>query len=206
VIRSLGWEGALSTGSADFWHFNDASVNSTKLNLILESSAEYSVDLDALGNAHHELTLAYHNPLPEWREGRDQELVNRLMLSGIYGGYLRVFAPSDAVSEGVEIDGTEYGFADTGVEGETDWWGTYVLMGPGEEHEVVFRWTAPLATQDPDRYELFIQKQPGTEGLCLEVTVSREGQPASEVNVVGGDERDGQVCLTTDVQLFASFE
>ncbi len=55
-------------------------------------------------------------------------------------------------------------------------------------------------------YRLFIQKQAGTDGMCLAINVVRDGRPASSVTIEGGT-RDpgGRVCITTDVTVTAHF-
>src|SRR5690606_37692307 len=123
LVRDLGWSGALKTPTTDFMHFSEASVNSTKLNLLVHPEGPYRIEVGALGDARHELQLRYHHPLPDWRQGRDPELVRRLMLGGVYGGYLRVLAPDDAVGFSVELDGQPHGIEDFGNEGIYRWFG-----------------------------------------------------------------------------------
>jgi hypothetical protein len=97
LVRDAGWSGELLTTASDYLHFNEASLNSTKLNLLIQPEGEYSIDLSALGDARHTLNLHYANTLPEWQKGKDPKLVRQLMLDGMYGGYLRVFGPASAV-------------------------------------------------------------------------------------------------------------
>jgi hypothetical protein len=96
LVREMGWDGGLRGSDGDYLMVVDASVNSTKLNIAMEQSLHLDVTLDELGNAHHRLTLSYLNDLPRWQQGRDPELVRRLMLGGTYGGYVRLLTPRDA--------------------------------------------------------------------------------------------------------------
>ena len=202
LVRDLGWSGSLETPATDFMHFSEASVNSTKLNLLMHPEGTYRIEVSELGDARHELRLRYHNPLPEWQQGRDPELVRRLMLGGVYGGYLRVLAPDDAVGFAVELDGEPYGIEDLGNEGVYRWFGTFLHLPAGETREVAMSWSVPLATHSTSAsdYELFIQKQPGTDGMCLDIEVANAGGDVVPIDVEGGrQDCDGRTCLTTDV-------
>jgi hypothetical protein len=66
-------------------------------------------------------------------------------------------------------------------------------------------WSNPTATDNPGTYKLRIQKQPGTEGMCIALDVHREGVSAA-LEVTGGSrDDDGRVCLTSDVTVHAEF-
>ncbi len=202
LVRDLGWSGSLETPGTDFVHFSEASVNSTKLNLLVQPEGAYRIEVSELGDARHELRLRYHNPLPEWRQGRDPELVSRLMLGGVYGGYLRVLAPDDAVGFAVELDGSPHGIEDQGMEGAYRWFGTFLHLPAGETREVAMRWSVPFASHATagSSYELYIQKQPGTDGVCLEIEVATAGGGTAPLEIEGGrQDGSGRTCLTTDV-------
>src|SRR5690606_20894782 len=63
LLQQAGWSGQLETPPGDYVHFNEASVMSTKLNLIIAPVGEYRVELNELGDASHHLTLRYENGL-----------------------------------------------------------------------------------------------------------------------------------------------
>lgn len=206
IIRDVRWDGRIETPRGDFVEMNEASVLSTKLNLLIKPDAEYHVDVSALGDARHDLELRYHNSLPEWAAGKDPKLVQQLFLNGLYGGYLRLFGPSGLANEEVTMDGQPWGIEDRGADSGKHWFGAFMTLPPGASHVVAFHWTVALATTSPGAYDLYIQKQPGTDGMCFALSVTREGVPAREVTVSGGT-RDGKgrVCLTTDVRVHARF-
>jgi hypothetical protein len=181
-------------------------VLSTKLNLIIQPSGSLSVDVSELGDVSHELRLTYFNGIEAWARDKDADLVQKLMLGGLYGGYLRVFGPPGLWAAEVELNGAHGNIEDTGREETAEWFGTLVPVGPGETQEVAFRWmTTPRGTS-ASRYTLFIQKQAGTLGMCLDLSVTRNGEPAAEVSVEGGAQNDrGQWCLTSDMIITARF-
>jgi hypothetical protein len=101
----LGLAGALEARDGDYFMLVDASVNSTKLNIVLDQRIDLTIGLDAQGNAEHEATVTYRNNLPIWAQGRDPQLVRRLMLDGLYGGYVRLLVPPGSQSGRDEIPG-----------------------------------------------------------------------------------------------------
>ncbi|MCC6382992.1 MAG: DUF4012 domain-containing protein [Dehalococcoidia bacterium] len=206
IIRDVRWDGRLEAPRGDFVQLNEASVLSTKLNLLIKPDAEYRIDVNALGDARHHLELRYHNGLPDWAAGKDPKLVQQLFLSGLYGGYLRLFGPRGLANEEVTMDGQPWGVEDQGDDSGKHWFGAFMALPPGASHVVAFRWTVALATTSPDGYDLYIQKQPGTDGMCVALSLTREGTPARTLIVTGGT-RDGKgrVCLTTDIRVHARF-
>ena len=206
LLRDLRFDGAMNDAQGDYLQINEASVRSTKLNLVIQPEGRYEIDVDELGNAHHRLELHYANTLPEWSEGKDPELVRRLMLRGLYGGYLRVFTPESVVSPRASRDGDVLGVEDVGSDGGQSWWGVHFTVPSGETTELVLEWATPLATPESDRYELFIQKQPGASSICLDVEVTRGGTPAQQLHIDGGNiDGSGRVCVSSDVQVEAAF-
>ena len=206
IVAEFGWDGRLVTDTGDFLHFSEASVNSTKLNTVFAPEAVYHIEVTPLGTARHELQLRYHNTVREWAEDRDPALVAHLMYEGQYGGYLRAFVPPDATSFAVSIDGTATGIEDEGAADDHRWFGTFLPVAAGATREASLAWSVPLATRDTGRYELHIQKQPGTAGMCIELSVEREGQAATTLDVTGGTrDQQGRYCLTTDLSVIATF-
>lgn len=206
IVRDARWSGRLEPADGDYLMFNEASLNSTKLNLIIQPEGTYQIDLSHLGDARHELKLEYRNPLPEWSRGKDPELVRKLMVGGLYGGYLRILAPPGLVVGDSTIDDERISYEDSGAHAGKVWFGTFVSVASGERHTVVLRWSIPLASRDPNSYDLYIQKQAGTRGMCVAFDVTREGQAARKLTVSGGS-RDGtgRLCLTTDVRVHVEF-
>jgi hypothetical protein len=128
------------------------------------------------------------------------------MLGGVYGGYLRVLAPDDAVGFSVELDGAAHGIEDLGTEGAYRWFGTFLHLPAGATHELAMSWSVPLATHSTSvsDYELYIQKQPGTDGMCLDIEVANSDGASVPIVIDGGrQDSSGRTCLTTDVVVHA---
>lgn len=207
LLRDFGWDGRLAPTDSDFVQFNEASVLSTKLNLIIQPEGAYRVDLDALGNVNHELRLRYHNPLPEWERDKDRDLVEKLMLGGLYGGYLRIMGPRGISGFDVEVDGQPGSVEDFGEATRSSWFGTFLALPAGARREVALRWRSTArADSETGLYRLLIQKQPGTRGLCVDLDIRRAGKEPRALFVSGGTRDDqGRVCLTSDIRVVARF-
>jgi hypothetical protein len=208
LVRRVGWDGRMLETAGDYLQFNEASVNGTKLNLIIQPEAAYRIEIQPSGDAQHELTLRYRNPLPEWSKGKDPHLVLELRLGGLYGGYLRAFTPLVARDFRAERDGKLIGLEDTGTDAGRRWTGVFLSLPSGAETEIVLRWSVPAAALGPanSTYNLYLQKQPGTAGLCLDLDVRRAGELPRALTISGGARDEaGRTCLVTDVEVHAKF-
>ena len=173
LATAYGFDGALMAEPGDFIHLADTSVNSTKLNLILENRAAVQVALGAGGEAN--TTVAWHvfNPFPTWRQGRDPKLVEALMLQGVYGSYLRLYVPSGAHLASIHLDGKLAGAEQIGPELGKMVFGRFFTVRPGEARVVEYTYTTPgvvLHSEDGSSiYRLYVQKQPGTRAIPLRI-------------------------------------
>lgn len=206
LLRAIEWDGRLHEPREDYLHFNEASVLSTKLNLIIHPTGTLTIDITELGDVNHELRLSYQNDLEGWARDKDEDLVQKLMLGGLYGGYLRLFANPGMTGIAVEVDGRPGNIEDTGREETADWFGTLIDVGPGETREVAFRWRTTPALRRSSEYALHIQKQPGTVLVCLALNISRAGERPRELKVEGGTlNAEGRWCLSSDIRVTARF-
>ncbi len=151
----LGLAGALETPDGDYFMLVDASVNSTKLNVVLDQRIDLTVRIDAAGAAWHQARVSYFNDLPAWSQGRDPTLVRRLMLDGLYGGYVRLLAPEGAELESVTLAGREAGVEEIGVEQGKAVFGRFFALPSGEEEELAFRYVTPSAAQSEDNVYVY---------------------------------------------------
>jgi hypothetical protein len=208
LLRDVAWDGSVRPGRDDFVQFNDASVMSTKLNLIMEVGGTYRVDVSELGEARHELALTYRNPLPEWEKGRDPKFVYNLMLGGLYGGYLRVFTGRGVSGQEVDLDGQPASVEDIGSAATADWFGAFLPVPSGATRSVTFRWRShPPAASGREGYRLTVQKQAGGAPICLDLQVTRDGKPARSLLVEGGlRDEEGRICLVSDLRIAAAFD
>ena len=175
LAHEMKLDGALEDPPGDYLMPVEASVNSTKLNIVIDKRMEMQVALDELGDAHSTVTLRYVNNVASWEQGRDPELVYRLMLGGLYGGYLRLFTKHPSRLLDIAIDGASAGAEEVGVESGKAVFGRFFSLPRGARREVAFHYVTPGVAELGDstaRYRLFIQKQPGTDAVPLSLHFS----------------------------------
>jgi hypothetical protein len=173
LATAYGFDGALVTRPGDFLLLADTSVNSTKLNLILDVSARIDVTLLPEGSARSQVTYLVANPFPEWAKGRDPGLVSQLMGHGVYGAYVRTYVPSQARLLDVRLGGEPAGAEQADVELGKAVFGRFFTVQPGERTEVQFSYETPgILLRQADGaylYSLYLQKQAGTAALPVVV-------------------------------------
>lgn len=167
MSHEYGFDGAIRyPSSGDYLLVADTSVRSTKLNLILVPSIDMRTELSLDGSVRSTVTYQIQNPLPEWAEGRDQDLVWQLMLNGTYGSYLRYYLPRTAqlidLSEGdgaASLEQLDREYDKTVV-------GHFFQTGAGAtNHSRVTYETDHIIEELQDGryvYQLHVQKQAGT--------------------------------------------
>jgi predicted metal-dependent hydrolase len=215
----MGLDGALRQPEGDYLMLVDASVNSTKLNIVLHQEVSLTAELDELGNARIQLEVAYRNDLPAWERGRDPVLVKRLMLGGMYGGYLRLFAASGARLLEAHQDGAPAGVDEVSAEMGHSVFGRFFAVPSGESRRLSFAYVAPAVVRPDGRpsgrvergvheYRLFLQKQPGTAAVpwhlrivlpegarVLSVELDGEARHASDIDLSMDLGRDREVVV-----------
>jgi hypothetical protein len=218
VVQALAHEmkldGALQDPPGDYLMPVEASVNSTKLNIVIDKRMEMQVALDDLGDAHSTVTLRYENDLASWEQGRDPDLVYRLMLGGLYGGYLRLFTKAPSRLLDVAIDGASAGAEEIGSENGKTVFGRFFGLPKGAQREVAFRYVTPGVAELGDRtarYRLFIQKQPGTGAVPLSLRFSLpENAKLVSIDLDGkrleGSSLELQTDLSRDREIVLTYE
>ncbi|MPZ48146.1 MAG: DUF4012 domain-containing protein [Dehalococcoidia bacterium] len=194
LARGYSFDGALTKTDGDALLIADSSVNSTKLNLILQTRARLDLQLFSDGSVRSLLTYTIMNPLPEWRIGRDPRLVQTLMLDGVYGCYLRLYVHEQARLLDVRLQGRSVGPEQVDLELGRRVFGRFFPVLPGATASVQFLYETPgVAQQGEDglyHYNLYVQKQAGTDAVPLDVhavfdkgvrltSISLDGNPAS---------------------------
>ncbi|HIC90400.1 MAG TPA: DUF4012 domain-containing protein [Anaerolineae bacterium] len=171
-LREAGWDGALRPGDGDFLMVVDTNMGFNKVNAAVSESLAYTVTVFPDGGAEAMLTIRYrHNAdvhLDECvHEARYGETYDD-MIRRCYWDYVRVYAPGN--SELLETKGWDAGSvtAEPGERGTTLFAGFFVLK-PGETHTVRLRYELPAAVVADNRYQLQVQKQPGTNANPLHI-------------------------------------
>lgn len=176
LIRQFGWDGSVSAPpSGDYLMLVDASVNSTKLNAVIDHSASIDVQLGDDGAATTTVDLRYNNPLSAWAEGRDPQLVDKLMLGGMYGGYVRLLAPAGSRIVSVRDATGEVGIEDATREQGLASFGRFFALPRDQRASLKFTYVTPPVVQRSDggwTYTLRLQRQPGWRFSSVRLNVS----------------------------------
>jgi len=202
LSREYGFSGSLQSLATDYVLIADTSVNSTKLNLILETSASLSVSLTEDGTARNSLVYSIRNPFPQWQAGRDPELVRALMLDGVYGSYVRIYVPRQAQLREVMLNGRSAGPEQIGLEFGRAVFGRFFRVNPGAEETVRFDYESrDVLVRDGDAYvySLELRKQAGTDALPISLNVELPRGAELMSTTVDGKTVDG-TAFETDLK------
>ncbi|HYM15557.1 MAG TPA: DUF4012 domain-containing protein [Dehalococcoidia bacterium] len=189
LIAGLGWDGSVYYTSGDYLQLVDASVNSTKLNVVIDHSASVDVRLGPDGSAATNVTLDYFNDLTTWAKGRDPLLVQRLMLGGLYGGYVRLLAPPGSKLVSLKDGSQEVGAEEIGQEDGLAVFGRFFALPRDTRKQLTFAYdTPPVATQVGSDwvYTLALHRQPGWQLSSLTVRVTPPGAMRTRAALVDG--------------------
>ncbi len=198
LVHQFGWDGSVSYTSGDYLQVVDASVNSTKLNEVIEHSADVDVRLDANGAATTTVTLHYFNNLKPWEQGKDPALVRKLMLGGMYGGYTRLLTPPGTKMLSVKDANGEIGVEEVAREQGLAVFGRFFALPRDARQQLVFNYvTPPVVDRQADSwtYQLTLRRQPGWE---LPLTLRIEPPPGMKA---AGVQLDGEPFASRTVDM-----
>lgn len=203
-LRELGWAGQVRDAPGDYLMAVNASVHSSKLNLVLKERMEVTVRLNGDGSAQNTVTLRYENPLSEWAMTREPELVSQ-MLSGFYGGYVRLLVPPRARLADVRLNGETVGAEEITWEAGRASFGRYLPLPRDSAADLTFAYGVPAAvdvSRGRHEYRLLIQKQPGVRATPVKVVVALPpGAKVESVSLDGQQLPDGPLEIETELSV-----
>ncbi len=207
-IVDFGWDGGVEETAGDFLMAVDSNLRRNKLNLVVETSIDLDVRLDAEGNASNVATITYRNDHTSWAQTADPRLLPLTTGGGwpvpLYGSYVRLLVPRESELQALTLGGLAAEAEEVSTEGARTSFGFYVSLPLDSTAEVSYAYAAPSvvdASHDSYEYRLLVQKQPGTRAVPLTVTV--EAPPGMKILSVelDGDELNREVgAIVTDLQ------
>jgi len=177
VIAEQGWDGRVMPASGDYLMVVDSSLNSTKLNLVVQPNIKVDISLDDPGNARNTVTITYANDYTTWAQGVDPHLASLVVGAGtltVYGNYLRLLVPEGSTVQDVREQGAPVGAEAVWQEHGKTVLGRYFALPQDTTKTLSFTYVVPSAldtSQNPFTYRLLVQKQPGTVAIPLEIRV-----------------------------------
>ena len=191
ILSDLYLDGAIRPVEGDYLFVVDANVGWNKANARIQESIRYTVDIDGEGRLHSTLDLTYQHRSTQKIEDCRQEIrydpIYEQMMDRCYWGYLRLYVPQGSrllqatrtpvpASHLLSGQGTSGEPVIEPLEAGKAVFATFFELAPAERKEIHFEYEPPpeVVRREADgyRYELLIQKQPGTDATPVEVNVS----------------------------------
>lgn len=213
AVEGVGWAGEIKSPDGDYLMIVDASVRSTKLNLILEQNVTLEIDIGSDGSVGHRVTIVDRNPFREWAKDQDPNLVSKLMRQGVYGSFLRLLVPPEAQLTDIVLNGRSVGAEDIRLEGGQKSLGRFFKVPPDETTTVTFEYRVPEAVslgETGSEYRLLLQKQPGLRATPITIQVKLpQGADLLKAKLNGQDLVGGlsmvHVIFTADIELVVNY-
>ncbi len=228
AVRDSGWGGALRNSPGDFLMVVDANMGFNKVAPSILQQIEYRVSLADPAVPEAQVRLTYtHLGAPRDQECDHQPYYDESvtsyhdLLDRCYWDYVRVYPPPGATP----LTGSRHPLPGRYLTSGRDWSGemvvehefagrlslaNFLLLGWGESQTVQFSYRLPpsVITSSGEglyRYQLLVQKQPGTIGTPLLVVVQlppgADLVAAAPPVIQSGDEVVYEVDLVTDQEL-----
>ncbi len=193
-LHAQGWDGALRPVEGDYLMVVDASLGFNKVNPRIKRALEYQVALRADGSAQAVLAVDYQHTgrgngsvchqRATYTEG--ERVTYESLMEGCYWNYLRVYVPegSHLYIASRHPTPAEYllrGVAAAGeaevlpVEGDKAVFAQFFVVERGQALETRFYYDLPRVAHSSEgqwRYALLVQKQPGTDGTPVSLTIA----------------------------------
>ena len=191
ALAGLHWDGRVDQSSRDYLMAIEANVGFNKASPMIARALDYRVDLARDGSAQTVATVVYRHRSDKAIDRCDPspryDPVYADMMDRCYWNYLRLLVPASAelqsapqtVVPGEWLTRGRPSRAAVDVEvlgGARQSWGQLILLKPGEQVALEFRYRLPRATlpgnDGVSRYDLALQKQPGLKSLPTSLTVT----------------------------------
>jgi len=184
-LHEQGWDGALRPVQSDYLMAVDANLGFNKVNPNVVQMLEYHITLHADGSGTATLDVNYRHIGQESNIVCDQRgvyqkgerITYESLMEGCYWNYLRVYAPEGSRLRAASphpVPG-DYLLPDRGTTGQAEVlpgelgktvFAQFFVVEYGQELTAHFEYDLPPVAQTSDgrwRYQLLIQKQPGTD-------------------------------------------
>ncbi|MBI4426431.1 MAG: DUF4012 domain-containing protein [Candidatus Kerfeldbacteria bacterium] len=198
-IIAQNWGGDIRPAPIDSIFVVDANLASLKTDQVVDRAIDYQLTFDN-GQARATVTITYAN------RGSFTRTTTR------YRTYTRVYVPpgstlvsSSGAMRNDKLRGGGVGTVDRSEELSRTVFGAFISIEPGNSGTLSFTYTLPASVSqsiDRGRYELYLQKQPGT--MAHRLTSSLEfARPVELISGVDGAKKIGQnkISLTSNLRV-----
>ncbi|MGB6839170.1 MAG: DUF4012 domain-containing protein [Microgenomates group bacterium] len=157
-VESFGIAGRIDSYNGDYLHINDANLGGRKSNLYVQQEVVQDVSIAKDGSVEKEITITYKNP--EKYDG---------WLNSVLPNWVRIYVPKG--SELIDFTGVEEK-AEPYEEFDKTVFAGFFELRPEGLAKVVVKYKLPIKVKDD--YNLFVQKQPGTDAPLYTITVGKQ--------------------------------
>ena len=207
LLRGYGWDGSMAKTPGDYVLLSDANVGYNKVSSNVTQSMRYEVVITDSGRASSRLSIMYENKstiaVSECSLFQRYVPTYDVLTEGCYWDYVRVYVPLGArlrSSSGGDEPVVAFSELDRTV------FATHLVLRPRERRELIFEYLLPPDVLGEDGYELYVQKQAGTDAIPLEVVIARSDGLEVEAGIERPDERDpSRLVYQTDLLLDRRF-
>ena len=166
AIEAINFGGKIKDFEGDYLHVNDANLAGAKSNLFVNHTITSETTIKGDGAIERTVTIEYKNPYKHSDCSLER---GGLCLNATLRNWLRVYVPKG--SRLVSFQGSETKVATYDNLEKTVFEG-FLDVKPLGKATVIVKYTLPFKVQNEKDYKLLIQKQPGTKGHQVIVTVN----------------------------------
>jgi hypothetical protein len=167
LIARWGWDGAINSTKDDFLFAVDANMGGTKVDTQVEKTIHYEVIIGSDYSITSKATLDYYNGSSAAEVG-----LERGWRGGTYWDYVRLYVPEGSLL--AETRGNDYP-TQIAAEGSKTSLGNLFVVPIGERAQLSYTYINSAKinrVSGRNVYHLTVQKQPGTLGNTLAITVT----------------------------------
>lgn len=173
AMEKLGFAGKIQDFEGDYLHINDTNFAGAKSNMYVQHEVEQEIEIGNDGEVVKTLRLKYKNPEPP--DDCSLERKTGLCLSAALRNWVRIYVPMG--SNLIEAEGSRVE-VETKEDLEKTYFEGFFEVRPLGSAQLVIKYKLPFKVKKGEEYQLFIQKQPGTEGH--EYTILMNGEVVEE--------------------------
>lgn len=177
AMEKLGFAGKIQDFEGDYLHINDTNFAGAKSNMYVQHEVEQEIEIGNDGEVVKTLRLKYKNPEPP--DDCSLERKTGLCLSAALRNWVRIYVPMG--SNLIEAEGSQVE-VETKEDLEKTYFEGFFEVRPLGSAQLVIKYKLPFKVKKGEEYQLFIQKQPGTEGH--EYTILMNGEMVEEFRLV----------------------
>jgi len=193
-LAENNWDGAIRSIEGDYLFVVDTNVGYNKVDPKVERALDYQVVIGDDGHAHGRVTVSYTNTSSAevdrcLQEAKYQSSYDQMM-EGCYWDYLRLYVPEGShITEATVVPWPQGSLLSQAGESSSDdgrptleppergkaVFSQFFVVAPGQRQEISFQYDLPLGTLQEEgggRYQLLVQKQPGTLAVPVHLAVT----------------------------------